>query len=193
MEPQLTRDLLADAIRAGAAVVGEFSYGAPNIRFYQPGFRFICGRYCSIAREVDVLLAPNHHADWVSTYPFSAFQRWPGAAGISSSTGKGDVVIGNDVWIGLAATILSGVKVGDGAVIATKAVVTKDVPPYAVVAGNPARVIKYRFEPDIIAGLLDIRWWDWPADVVSERVRELMSGDVRGFVERYRARVPAQT
>ena len=91
---------------------------------------------------------------------------------------KGDTVVGNDVWMGYQATIMPGVQIGDGAIIATKAVVTKDVPPYAVVGGNPAQTIRMRFEPDTIARLLALRWWDWDITKITRNVRAICSADI---------------
>ena len=97
---------------------------------------------------------------------------------------KGDVVIGNDVWICANAIILSGVTIGDGAVIANGAIVTRDVEPYSVVAGNPAKHIKYRFNPDIIAELLQIKWWNWPENLLREQVHLLLNSDIKNFILR---------
>ena len=121
------------------------------------------------------MLGREHRKDWVTTYPFPAFPDvWPEAKDIPGvEISKGDVIIGNDVWICYGATILSGVKIGHGAVIGARAVVTKDVEPYAVVAGNPAREIKKRFTPKQIQKLLDIAWWDWPEEKIRENIKML--------------------
>jgi hypothetical protein len=121
-----------------------------------------------------------------TTYPFpvlSAF--WPSVPSIPhTSITKGDVVIGNDVWIGFGAMILSGVTIGDGAVIGARAVVASDVEPYTVAVGNPARSASQRFDDATVARLLRIRWWDWPDEVISERIPLLCSGDIRSFIAR---------
>jgi acetyltransferase-like isoleucine patch superfamily enzyme len=137
---------------------------------------------------VEIFLGGYHRSEWISTYPFPAFAQWgPEAASIRGfAIGRGDVVVENDVWIGSQATIMSGVRIGSGAVIAARAVVSKDVPPYAVVAGNPARVVKFRFDDLTMRELLAISWWDWPDDKVREHIHQLMSGDVQGFIERHR-------
>ena len=117
----------------------------------------------------------------MTTYPFSALQQvWPNAASITEppDTTKGDVVIGNDVWIATRATILSGVTIGDGAVVAAGAIVVDDVEPYAIVAGNPARLVKRRFTEAEIAVLLKVRWWDWPDDQVHQHLQVLCNDDV---------------
>jgi virginiamycin A acetyltransferase len=120
----------------------------------------------------------NHLTDTVSSYPFAIFgqgwehampERWPN---------RGDIEVGHDVWIGFEATLLPGVKVGHGAVIAAKSVVTSDVPPYAVVAGNPARVIRFRHTEADIARLLDLAWWDWPIEKITKHARVIATGSV---------------
>lgn len=185
-QPPFMRDELKRYIDAGIAVIGAHSYGAPVIRYPGSGQRFICGKYCSFAGNVHIFLAGNHRPDWVATYPFPAFSGWTEGRNVRDySGGKGDVVVGNDVWAGWSVTIASGVTVGDGAVLATNAMVTKDVPPYAIVAGNPARIIRYRFDEDTIAALLTIRWWDWPEEKVNANIPLLLSGNVRVFVERH--------
>ena len=129
-----------------------------------------------------MLLGGNHHSEWVSTFPFRAFYDLPGAYEDGQPWTKGPVNIGNDVWIGYDVVIGSGVTIGDGAVIATGSLVVKDVPPYAIVGGNPAKIIRNRFDPDIVEALLKIRWWEWPHDKVLAHVPELCSGDLATFV-----------
>ncbi|HEX2136565.1 MAG TPA: CatB-related O-acetyltransferase [Microvirga sp.] len=158
--------------------IREFSYGRPKVRFPDSGAALTIGRYCSIADNVEILLGGNHRVDWVTTYPFSAFRPlWPKAPRVQDYEGTGgDVSIGNDVWLGSGALILSGVTIGDGAVVAARAVVTKDVPPYAVAGGNPASVIRYRFDAPTIAALLEVAWWDLPPEMV-ERIIPLLQSD----------------
>ena len=140
------------------------------------------GRFCSIAIDVTISLG-NHRTDIVSTYPFSTLAPWwPEASGYPDRTTSGDVVIGNDVWIGKGVFISSGVTVGDGAVLAAGSVVTRDVPPYAIVGGVPAKVIKYRFSPEVIASLLNIAWWDWSDEEVARHL-PLMMTDVNAFID----------
>lgn len=185
--PTYMRDALAPQIQQRLAIVGAHTYGAPHLRFPGDGQRFICGKYCSFAGDVHIFLGGGHRPDWVTTYPFPGFPRWTEGRGIKGfHVGKGDVVVGNDVWVGWSAVVMSGVTVGDGAVIAARSVVTKDVPPYAIVAGNPARVVRYRFDEKIIADLLAIRWWDWADEKVNVEIPRLMNGDVQAFVERHR-------
>jgi acetyltransferase-like isoleucine patch superfamily enzyme len=184
------RDELAWAVQRGIALVGDYSYGAPSIGYVALGLRFICGRYCSFGPNVRVMLASEHRHDWATTYPFPAFaEDWPAAAGLSGHlAGKGDVVVGNDVWVGEGAMLTSGVRVGDGAVVASRSVVVKDVPPYAIVGGNPARLIRYRFDEAVIADLLRLRWWDWPRERVEANMPLLLSGDIGLFIDANTAR-----
>lgn len=177
-----TRETLKDLIAQGVAEIGEHTYGTPQVGYTQQA-RFICGRYCSIGPGVTVFLGGNHHIDWVTTYPFGADpEEWPMAT-LDINATKGDVVIGNDVWIGYGATIMSGVSIGDGAVIGARSVVTKDVPPYAIVAGNPGVVVKHRFDEQTVVDLLQIAWWDWSRPLVEARLPLLLSGDIRAFID----------
>ena len=123
------------------------------------------GSFCSIAPEQNVFVGGNHRTDWATTFPFGhAFrERFPAAVerAAGNPTTKGRVVIENDVWIGLGCTIMSGVTIGSGSVIATKSVVTKDVPSYAIVGGNPARLIRMRYPDSIVSRLLELQWWSY--------------------------------
>jgi len=164
--------------------VGEYTYGAPMVVF--PDGKLKIGKFCSISWNVTIYLGGNHRTDWIALYPFAGREhdRWPDVEGVDSYlTGKGDVTIGNDVWIGSDVIILSGITVGDGAAIGAGSVVTADVEPYSIVAGNPAKLIKKRFSDDQIERLLEIRWWDWPVERVRQNVALLCSGDVDGLSE----------
>ncbi len=160
--------------------IGAFSYGFPKVRFPESGTRLSIGRFCSIADGVEILLGGNHRLDWVTTYPFPALPRlWPEAAGITGSeTSRGDVRIGHDVWLGSQCMVLSGVTIGHGAVIAARAVVTRDVPPYAIVAGNPARIVRYRHSETDIAQLLASRWWMRPEAEIRQLLPTLLSDKI---------------
>lgn len=165
--------------------VGKHTYGHEgiNIQHWGENSRLRIGAFCSIAASVTVFLGGNHRTDWVTTYPFGHTHthvfRHDGAGHPAT---RGDVTIGNDVWIGQHATIMSGVTIGDGAVVAANAHVVTDVDPYSVVGGNPARHIRYRFTPDIAAALLRLRWWDWPDERIQSALGTLCSGDVEGLL-----------
>jgi chloramphenicol O-acetyltransferase type B len=166
--------------------VGRHTYGHEQIaiRSWDESTELRIGSFCSIADRVTVFLGGNHRSDWVTTYPFPTFaDRWKSARGIEDDhVSKGDVVIGNDVWVGSNATIMSGVTVGDGAVIGTDSCVTRDVAPYAIVAGNPARRLRLRFDPETVEKLLAVRWWEWSDERIEANVRLLCSGDVDRFL-----------
>jgi acetyltransferase-like isoleucine patch superfamily enzyme len=178
-----TKDILADVVAQSGFEIGDHTHGQPAIRGQGEAARLRIGRYCSIADGVTIYLGGNHRTDWVSTYPFNTMARWPDAAGITGHPAtRGDVLIGNDVWLGDGCTIMSGVTIGDGAVVGARAMVTRDVAPYAIVAGNPARAVRTRFEPDIVERLLDVAWWTWPDEKVRRFVPLLMGGDIEAFL-----------
>lgn len=142
--------------------------------------RLVIGKFCSIACGARFLFnSANHTLASLSTYPFPLFfEEW----GLEKENvaqawdNKGDILVGNDVWIGYEAIILAGVAIGDGAVIGARAVVTKDVPPYTIVGGTPARPIRKRFEDETIARLLALKWWDWPEEKIARNIRTIQSG-----------------
>lgn len=170
--------------------IGAGTYGAPRVFDLKEGATLRLGRYTSIAKGVRILLGGLHRLDWVTTYPFPAFV--DDLAHITDYGGtRGDVVIGSDCWICTDALILSGVTIGHGAVVAAGAVVTRDVPPYAVVGGNPARFIRWRFPEATCQALLDIAWWDWPEAEILAAGEHLCSADIEGFIAYARARHPA--
>ncbi|MCS6173194.1 Vat family streptogramin A O-acetyltransferase [Shewanella baltica] len=145
------------------------------------GDKLIIGKFCAIAKDVKFIMnGANHQVSGFSTYPFYIFGNgWekvmPNPADLPH---KGDTCIGNDVWIGYNATIMPGVKIGHGAIVASQSVVTKDVPPYAVVGGNPATVIKLRFEQDVIDKLVAIAWWDWPIEKITQHLHAIAGADL---------------
>jgi acetyltransferase-like isoleucine patch superfamily enzyme len=178
--------LAVQAKRFGFAI-GDHSYGRPKVRFADSGRQLTIGRFCSIADKVEILLGGNHRTDWTSTYPFGAFpEAWPGA-GQDYHASHGDVWIGSDVWLGSGAMILSGVAVGHGAVVAAQAVVARDVPPFAIVGGNPARIIRLRFDEARIAALLETAWWDLPDAEIAPLVPLLQSERIDELVAAVRA------
>lgn len=155
-----------------------------NVLYHYPvnHDKLIIGKFCSIACGAKFLFtSANHTQKSLSTYPFPIFfEEWDlDKKEIASAwDNKGDIIIGNDVWIGYEAVILSGVHIGDGAIIGTRAVVTKDVPPYTVVGGIPAKEIKKRYEEGTIQKLLQIGWWNWPFDKVKQLLPYIMNGEV---------------
>jgi acetyltransferase-like isoleucine patch superfamily enzyme len=169
--------------------VGRHTYGYEQVEVHHWGepADLMIGSFCSIADRVDVFLGGNHRTDWVTTYPFPAFaDRWDAARGIEGHPStKGDVTIGSDVWIGSNATILSGVTIGHGAVIGADSCVTEDVEPYAIVAGNPARLVRHRFAPPVVEELLRIAWWEWSDERIAANVPMLCNGDVERFVHHH--------
>ncbi|MEM9928895.1 MAG: CatB-related O-acetyltransferase [Bacteroidota bacterium] len=144
------------------------------------GDKLIIGKFCMIASDVTFIMnGANHLTDAISTYPFAIFGGdWAGAMEGREYPRKGDLIIGNDVWIGYNATIMAGVTVGDGAIIATNATVVKDVPPYSIVGGNPAQVIRYRFSEEVIEQLLTLRWWDKSPEWISANVQLLTGNNI---------------
>ena len=155
-----------------------------NVLYHYPvnGDRLKIGKFCSIACGTKFLFTSgNHSMQSLSTYTFPIFyEEWGlDAKDIRSAwDNKGDIVIGNDVWIGYEAVILSGVTVGDGAIVGARAVVTKDVPPYTIVAGVPAHPIRKRFDEEVIAKLQALRWWDWDEEKIKRCIPAIQSGDI---------------
>lgn len=162
--------------------IGRFTYGNPRFMLWDEQERIKIGSYCSIAEGVTIFGGGEHPTDWISTFPLRAAYAQPGAYQDGLPATKGKTEIGNDVWIGFNATILSGVTVGDGAIIAATATVTKDVSPYTIVAGNPAKLIRFRFTKQQISQLLDIKWWDWPHDRIIEFLGLLSSNNIDNFI-----------
>lgn len=143
------------------------------------------GKFVQMANGVRFITSSaNHKMNGFSTYPFMTFMLTPQTtsedimAMFEESKNKGDIVVGNDVWIGIDATIMPGVKIGDGAIIGAKSVVTKDVEPYTIVGGNPAKVIKKRFDDHIIKALLDIQWWNWSIEKIEENINIITGSDL---------------
>ncbi|WP_263260295.1 CatB-related O-acetyltransferase [Pseudomonas sp. RIT-PI-S] len=160
---------------------GLGTYGDLEVHDWNEGSTLKIGNFTSLARGTKVLLGGIHRADWVSTYPFPKYIDQ--AAHIVDYHGtNGDVVIGSDCWIATDAMILSGVTIGHGAIIAARSVVTKDVPPYAIFGGHPARLIRWRFDEITISTLLDSEWWNWPEPEI-RRVAHLLSGSIEEFLK----------
>jgi acetyltransferase-like isoleucine patch superfamily enzyme len=166
--------------------MGKYTYGIPNIDIYKGSeARVIIGNFCSIAKGVTMITGGIHPVNWISTYPFRIHFRLNGAYQDGMPSTNGNIIIGNDVFIGTDAVIFSGVKIGDGAVIGARAVVTNDIPPYAIAAGVPAKVIKYRFNKTIISNLLAIKWWEWPDNDIIKIIPLLSSDKIDVFLNKY--------
>jgi acetyltransferase-like isoleucine patch superfamily enzyme len=151
-------------LRGKKVKVGAFTYGIEDIEILSWGenIEISFGRFCSIASGLKLYCGGNHRSDWISTFPFGhVYSQFFKLKPISDTpVSNGDITIGNDVWIGRDVTILSGISIGDGAIIASNSHVVKNVLPYTIVGGNPAKVIKSRFNDDVIKMLLDIQWWN---------------------------------
>jgi acetyltransferase-like isoleucine patch superfamily enzyme len=174
----------------GRVIAGPHTYfdAPPVIKAYAGDTALVkLGAFCSVAEDVEFLVGGEHRVDWITTFPLRAFFGLPGMLRDGHPAPAEDIEIGNDVWIGTGACILSGVRIGDGAVIGARAVVTKDVREYAIVGGNPAREIRRRFPDDIVELLRALRWWDWPLDEILENVDVLSSPNVEEL-----ARIAAQ-
>ncbi len=156
--------------------IGDYTYGKPNL--FSPPDKVRIGKFCSIAGGVTVYTSTDHNAEHVSVYPFFLIDKKFSYALRS----KGGVVIENDVWIGDGSTILDGVTIGNGAIIGAKSVVTKDVQPYEIVAGNPAKHIRYRFDAETINQLLQIQWWHWDIEKINENMSLLTTNKIDEFI-----------
>jgi chloramphenicol O-acetyltransferase type B len=162
--------------------MGSNCYGVPNVKHAHPDATLTIGNYCSFAKNVEIYLGGNHRLDWVSTYRFPIF--FAQASHIKNcAVTNGNVTIGCDVWLCQNATILSGINIGHGAIVANGAIITKDVAPYEIVGGNPAKHIRWRFDEPTRAALLQSAWWDWPEAEVLSVVDKLCSDDILAFIE----------
>lgn len=177
---------LKNVINSPNIIVGDYTYYddfesvdnfEKNVKYHFDfiGDKLIIGKFCMIASDVTFIMnGANHLSDAISTYPFAIFgQDWSQAMDGKEYPKKSDTVVGNDVWIGYGATIMPGITIGDGAIIATKSVVTKDVAPYSIVGGNPAKEIRKRFSEKEISELLELAWWDWPIEEITSSVQVL--------------------
>ena len=165
--------------------IGDYTYGHPQIVSFGEPISLKIGKFCSIADNAVIFLGGEHQIGFVTTYPFAHFFEFAHGFTGTHPRQKGDIIIGNDVWIGQEAFILSGVTIGNGAVIGARAVVAKNVKPYSIVVGNPARHIRFRFDEPTIEALLKIAWWDWPIEKIAEAMPLMLSNDVKGFVAKY--------
>ena len=172
--------------------VGDYSYyddvnGAENFEEHVThhydflGDKLIIGKFCAIAKGIEFIMnGANHRMNSVTTYPFNIMGNgWEKATpSLENLPFKGDTVVGNDVWIGQNVTVMPGVHIGDGAIIAANSVVVKDVPAYHIVGGNPIRIIKKRFDDELIDYLLKLKWWDWPPEKIFSNLEILCSSDL---------------
>lgn len=184
---------LKNIIKNPNIIVGEYTYYddfenpdnfEKNVLYHFDfiGDKLIIGKFCAIASGVKFIMnGGNHQIESFATYPFSIFGNGWEKATPDAWPDKGNTVVGNDVWIGYEAIIMPGVTVGDGAVIGAKAVVTKDVEPYTIVGGNPARVIRKRFDDEVIELLLKLQWWNWDVEKITEHITILCSGDFQAL------------
>jgi acetyltransferase-like isoleucine patch superfamily enzyme len=180
------QDKAQQHIAEGTLVMGNMSYYAPNvIKFKGDTGRVIIGNFASVAPDADFYVGGLHRVEWVSLYGLRAMLELPGAYEDGFTHGRGDIVVGSDTWVTNGCTVMSGVTIGDGAVVGTKAVVAKDVRPYAIVVGNPAKEIGRRFSDEQVEALLRIKWWDWPTELVKERVDALSSPDIDAFIAQF--------
>jgi virginiamycin A acetyltransferase len=181
----LTKKFFKEQIEKFSWEIGDHTYGHPKILEAKYAILKI-GKFCSIADDVIIILA-NHKVDLVTTYPFSTLKKfWPSMKSLDliDHYSNGNVTIGNDVWIGHSVKIMSGVTIGDGAVIAANSVVTKDIPDYGIVGGAPAKVIRHRFDEEVINHLMLIKWWDWEDEKIDQALPDMMR-DVQLFIEKY--------
>ena len=182
---------LKNIIKNPNIIVGDYTYYddfedvhnfEKNVKYHFDftGDQLIIGKFCMIASDVKFIMnGANHLSNAISTYPFSIFGNgWENAMEGKAYPNKGNIEIGNDVWIGYNATIMAGVKIGDGAIIATNATVVSDVEPYTIVGGNPAKEIKKRFSPEIIERLLKLQWWNWDIEKITKNVQNLTDLDI---------------
>lgn len=153
----------------GNVNIGNFTrINGPNTNIFAEVNKISIGNFCSIARNVDIQ-EWYHHTDRLSTHPI--LRNYLSEPAINEMTSKGDIIIENDVWIGAQSVILSGTKIGNGAIIGANSVVTKDIPPFAIVAGNPTRIIKYRFDQNTIGEILKLKWWEWDKNKLKRNKR----------------------
>ena len=164
---------------------GKYTYGFPIVHWKNENVKLVVGNFCSIAENVHIYLGGNHRTDWVTTYPFGHTHKntFTVFSGQGHPATKGDVLIGNDVWIGDNVTIMSGVTIGDGAVLANNSHVVKNVEPYSLVGGNPAKLIKYRFTQEQIKNLLEIKWWYWEDDKINKFTPLLCNNNIDDFIK----------
>ena len=184
--PPTVRNLM----NRGIVTIGRHSYPDPPPVVYYVGdtARVSIGSFTSIAAGAELLAGGEHHTDWITTFPLRIRLDLPGKLEDGQPGSRGDIIIGDDVWLGRHCRVMSGVTIGSGAIVAAGAagaVVTKDVAPYAVVGGVPARVLRMRYDDEQIEALLKIKWWEWSDKTIRERVGELSSPNISEFIRKY--------
>jgi len=187
---------LKNVVKNPNIIVGDYTYYddfenvenfEKNVKYHFDfvGDKLIIGKFCMIASDVKFIMnGANHLTNALTSYPFAIFNNgWENAMENKSYPHKGDINIGNDVWIGFNATIMAGVTIGDGAIIATNSTVVKDVEPYSIVGGNPANEIKKRFSEKTINELLEIKWWNWDIEKITKNVQNLTGNDIEKLLK----------
>ncbi|WP_299190481.1 CatB-related O-acetyltransferase [uncultured Aquimarina sp.] len=187
---------LKNIVKNPNIIVGDYTYydDFENVENFEKNVKYhfdfvddklIIGKFCMIASDVKFIMnGANHLTDSLSTYPFAIFGNgWENAMDGKSYPKKGNINIGNDVWIGYNATIMAGVTIGDGAIIATNSTVIKDVEPYSIVGGNPAKEIKKRFSKEIIRKLLELKWWNWDIEKITQNLQNLTGNEIKNITE----------
>lgn len=187
---------LKNIVKNPNIIVGDYTYydDFENVENFEKNVKYhfdfindklIIGKFCMIASDVKFIMnGANHLTNSLSTYPFAIFgEGWEDAMNGKDYPKKGNINIGNDVWIGYNATIMAGVTIGDGAIIATNATVIKDVEPYSIVGGNPAKEIKKRFSKEIITKLLKLQWWNWNIEKITKNLQNLTSNEIEKIIE----------
>ncbi|MBU2995298.1 CatB-related O-acetyltransferase [Cellulophaga baltica] len=187
---------LKNIIKNPNIIVGDYTYYddfenvenfEKNVKYHFDfvGDKLIIGKFCMIASDVKFIMnGANHLTNSLTTYPFAIFGNgWENAMEGKSYPQKGNINIGNDVWIGYNATIMAGVTIGDGAIIATNSTVIKDVEPYSIVGGNPAKEIKKRFPKETISKLLELKWWNWDIEKITKNIKNLTGSEIEKIIE----------
>tara|TARA_Y100001947_G_scaffold79654_1_gene67458 strand:+ start:251 stop:874 length:624 start_codon:yes stop_codon:yes gene_type:complete len=187
---------LKNVVKNPNIIVGDYTYydDFENIENFEKNVKYhfdfvddklIIGKFCMIASDVKFIMnGANHLTDSLSTYPFAIFGKgWENAMDGKNYPKKGNINIGNDVWIGYNATIMAGVTIGDGAIIATNSTITKDVEPYTIVGGNPAKEIKKRFSKEVITTLLELQWWNWDINKITRNIQHLTGSEIDKIIE----------
>jgi virginiamycin A acetyltransferase len=191
--------LLKPLVQSPLTEVGEYTYYADpddptcfernNVLYHYGPDRLIIGKYCGLARGVRFIMGAANHQMGLSTFPFPMLGAdWLEHMGLfAARPPRGDTVVGNDVWLGYHAIVMPGARIGHGAIVAANAVVSSDIPPYCVAAGNPAQVVRQRFSDADIERLLDIAWWDWPVELVTKHIGTIMGSDLDALYDAARA------